>query len=162
MGCSSVFERIRRLLSPPAWPRLGLPAPDSRWFPGQWVRGTSSGWLLADGGRWVGADLDVVDLVALVIHPPTTLALSVIVGEDAHWTLEFPGLSELQVDGQLQHGQTECGWEVMGTAMLVADRPRDDGRVVYMLDLPTALVCFASFPATRQISQITPLPVTDP
>ena len=162
MAYSSIPERIRRLLSRPARRRPGLPPPDSRWFPGQWVRGSSCGWLLADGERWVGADSEVVDLVSLVIHPPTTLTLSVIVDEDAHWTLEFPGLSELQVDGQLQYGHTEYGWEVMGTDMLVADRPRDDGRVVYMLEMPTALVCFASFPATRQISRTTPLPVTDP
>lgn len=154
MACSSVFERIRRRLSRPAWLRLRPPAPDSRWCPGQWVRGMRNGWVLADGERRVGADVDGVDLVSLVIRPPTTLTLSVIVGEDAHRTLEFPGLSELPVDGQLQHGMTDCVWDVLCTAMLVADQPRAEGRVVYMLELPTALMSFASFPATQQISRL--------
>ena len=125
--------------------------PDSRWFPGQWVRGHSSGWLLADGEHWAGADTYAIDLASLVIVPPSTLTLSLVSEADTKWTLEFDGLSELQVDGDLQVGLTENGWEVldMGLSMLTANRPRDDGRLVYMLELPSTLICFASFPPSR-------------
>ncbi len=125
--------------------------PDSRWFPGQWVSGSSSGWLLADGERWAGDDTNAIDLASLVIVPPCTLTLSLVINSDMKWTLEFDGLSELQVDGDLQIGLTENGWEVMdsGLSMLTADRPRDDGRLVYMLWLPSTLMCFASFPPSQ-------------
>lgn len=125
--------------------------PDSRWFPGQWVRGESSGWLLADGEHWAGADTHAVDLASLVIVPPSTLTLSLVIDADTKWTLQFDGLSELQADGDLQVGLTESGWEVLdfGLSMLTADRPRDDGRLVYMLVLPSTLICFASFPPSQ-------------
>ncbi|MCC6498568.1 MAG: hypothetical protein IT193_20185 [Propionibacteriaceae bacterium] len=125
--------------------------PNSRWFPGQWVSGYPSGWLLANGEHWAGADTHAIDLASLVIHPPSTLTLSLVIDSDTKWTLQFDGLSELQVDGDLQLGRNENGWEVMdmGLSMLIADRPRDDERVVYGLELPSALICFASFPPTR-------------
>lgn len=128
-------------------------APDSRWFPGQWVRGRRSGWLLANGEHWAGADQHAVELASLVIRAPSALTLSLIIDAGAKWALTFNGVSELQVDGDLQVGLTEHGWEVMdvGLSMLFADQPRDDGRVVYMLELPSALMCFASFPPTRDL-----------
>ena len=132
--------------------------PDSRWFPGQWVSGSSSGWLLADGERWAGDDTNAIDLASLEIVPPCALTLSLVIN-GVKWTLEFDGLSELQVDGDLQIGHTENGWEVMdsGLSMLTADRPRDDGRLVYMLWLPSTLMCFASFPPS-QVSERLPAP----
>jgi hypothetical protein len=150
MADSTALRRLAQRLHRAARRRVWPPAPNSRWFPGQWVRGQRSGWLLADGERWEGADDHVVDLRSLAINPPTKLMLSLILDQDTQWTLEFDGLSDMQIDGELQYGLTECGWEVMGMSMLFAEQPRQDRRVVYMLELPTALMCFASFPATRQ------------
>lgn len=134
--------------------------PNSRWFPGQCVRGSHSGWLLANGEHWTEDETHAIDLASLVIHPPSTLRLSLILDTDTKWTLEFEGLSELQVDGDFQIGRNENGWEVLdiGLSMLIADLPRDDGRLVYMLELPSALICFASFPPSRVSEQ---LPATE-
>lgn len=61
--------------------------------------------------------------------------------------LEFAAVTDLQIEGDLQwEGEAEQGWEVLDTSMLVAARPRADGLVVYVLELPQAIACFASAP----------------
>ncbi|KGN40807.1 hypothetical protein N801_12255 [Knoellia aerolata DSM 18566] len=59
--------------------------------------------------------------------------------------IEFAGLAELHIDGDLQwEGEADLGWEVLDTSMFVAARPRQDGLVVYALELPQAILRFAS------------------
>lgn len=131
--------------------------PNRRWFPGQRVGGNRSGWLLANAEHWDEAGTYAIDLASLVIHRPSTMRLSFIILEtDTTWTLEFDGLSELQVDGDLQIGRNENGWEVLdiGLSMLIADLPRDDERLVYLMELPSAVICFASFPPSLVWEQL--------
>lgn len=59
----------------------------------------------------------------------------------------FHDVTDLQLDGSFDLGMTATGWGVLGTSMLVAERERGDGRLVYVLERSNALVCFASLPA---------------
>lgn len=61
----------------------------------------------------------------------------------------FGAVADFQVDGDFQIGYTaDLGWEVMGTDMIVAAQPRSDGRHVYVLELPNAILSWASDAAT--------------
>lgn len=117
------------------------------WFPGltRPRMRFSHGWRLADGQTWDPEQLEGVELAGVRIDPPDTLVLDLLMEGCAERSFRFPGLAKLEIDGDLPTGLTECGWEVMGAAMIVARRERPDGRQVYMLDLPGSLLCFASF-----------------
>lgn len=123
---------------------------ESRWFPGQ--RGARQrfefGWSLAEGRRWDAEQYaGGVELAGLRLLPERTLELDLLVEERVVYRFNFPQFTELQVDGSFDIGTTAAGWEVSGTSMLVAERDRADGRLVYLLELPRALVCFASMRA---------------
>lgn len=122
----------------------------SRWFPGE--LGASQrferGWQLSAGQRWDAEEVEGgVDLVCLRLTPMRTLELDFLVEERKQRRFEFHDIAEIQIDGSFDLGLTTAGWEVMGTSMLVADGHRDDLRLVYVLELSNALVCFASLPA---------------
>lgn len=127
---------------------------ESRWFPGQ--HGASqrfeSGWQLAAGRRWDAEDVEGgVELTGLRLAPSRTLELDFVIDEREPRRFVFADITEFQVDGAFDLGTTAAGWEVMGTAMFVAERERDDGRLVYVLELSNGLVCFASFPAVSSL-----------
>lgn len=120
---------------------------ESRWFPGQESeqRYDHGGWLLADGQRWDCESEGGADLTSLRVHAPRTLSLEFRRVGLGSRVLDFASLTDLQVDADLQwEGESESGWEVLGTSMLVAARPRADELVVYVLELPQGLLCFAS------------------
>jgi hypothetical protein len=123
----------------------------SRWFPGQESdQKFESGWVLAGGERWDAETHEGgADLTSLRLHAPRTLALEFRLEGPGSRLIEFADLTELQIEGNVAwQGEAELGWEVLDTSMLVATRPREDGLVVYALELPTALVCFASLPGS--------------
>ncbi|MCA0253110.1 MAG: hypothetical protein LCH76_12680 [Actinobacteria bacterium] len=120
---------------------------DNPWFPGQ--SGSlrfESGWELQGQGIW---DVDspdapeAVDMVRLSMDVPGTLSLTFRIDYEALRRIEFPGLVYVEITGDMAP-QDESGWEVMGTQMIAAPLPRQDGRVVYLLDVPNTLICFAS------------------
>ena len=118
----------------------------NRWFPGQRRARFEYGWTLVAGETWDAEKLQDVDLTGLALRPPMTLELDFEIGEADSRRLEFPDVADLQIDGAFDIGRTDRGWEVLGTPMLVAAKERDDGRRVYLLELPNALLCFASRP----------------
>lgn len=108
-----------------------------------------SGWILAGGeildpDRLGGADLAKVELVS-----PTTLRVGLIVGDRGLYAIEFSGLAQIELWGDLGLGVVEEGWEVFGVSMLLSDSTRADGKLVYFLELPRASLCFASLPGIR-------------
>lgn len=126
----------------------------SRWFPGQELRQRLEyGWVLTDGEQWDGTADGGSDLTSFHLAASRTLSLEFRLRLEAPTfrVVQFDRLSELKVEGDLQwEGETDMGWEVLDTNMLVAARPREDGRVVYLLQLPDAIVCFASAPGVPQ------------
>jgi hypothetical protein len=100
------------------------------------------------GERWDGSETSdggPASLVSLQLVAPRTLVLEVRIGQAPLRAIEFAQVKDLQVEGDLEWaGLAVLGWEVLDTSMVVARRPRDDGLVVYVLELPQALVCFAS------------------
>lgn len=101
--------------------------------------------MLAGDERWDSESEGGIDLTSLRLHAPRTLALEFRRDGARSRLIEFASLTELQIDGDLQwEGESEIGWEVLGTSMLAASRPRTDGLLVYVLELPQGLVCFAS------------------
>ena len=63
-------------------------------------------------------------------------------------SLHFDQVADLQIDGAFEFGWRPEGWDVMGTPMLVGQRPRSDGRLVYVIELSNSLICIASLPGT--------------
>jgi hypothetical protein len=121
----------------------------SRWFPDQPEpdQQFESGWALAGQERWDAEEHGSgVDLTSLRLHSPRSLSLEFHLDGGDSRVIEFAKLADLQIDGDLAFGLTDVGWEVSGTSTLVAKRPRADGLFVYALEMPTALLCFASLP----------------
>lgn len=69
-----------------------------------------------------------------------------LVGNHTAYHFVFREVVDIQLDGDVQFGTTDLGWEVMGTDMLVVAGPRADRRLVYVLELSNTLPCFASLP----------------
>ena len=121
---------------------------ENRWFPGQRAnpRFEFGGWRLATGERWDAEAFEDVDLAGFHLDATRALVLDFRIEAHNSRRLEFPEVGDLQVEGSFDFGKTPLGWEVMGTQMLVGDHERDDGRLVYVLELSNALLCFASRP----------------
>lgn len=124
-----------------------MPKHESRWFPGHPIvtQRFSYGWQLTGGGVWDAEDYDgEVALKRLSFVPAG--ALEIVMSGDVYssYHFTFTGVVDVQIDGSVHTGETNLGWLVLGTAMLVADHQRTDGRVVYVLELANALICFAS------------------
>lgn len=121
----------------------------SRWFPEHPSKSQrfAYGWQLADGQRWSAEDHDDGTLLSrLLLSPVQRLELDFLVGDHTAYHFVFSEVMDIQLDGDVQFGTTERGWEVMGTDMLVAAGPRADGRLVYVLELSNTLLWFASLP----------------
>lgn len=135
----------------------------NRWFPGQRSRALQfgdGGWVLETGRRWDAEQLGgEVRLRHLEVVPPDILHLDFVVDGGESWRVEFRGITDLQVDGDFSVGATIQGWRVVGTTMLVSTSGRADGRLVYDLELPNAMVVVASLPAvTTRIGGSDPRP----
>ncbi|GAA4117691.1 hypothetical protein GCM10022415_15850 [Knoellia locipacati] len=87
---------------------------DRRWFPGREAKQMlETGWALAEGERWDAAAEGDCDLTSLRLHAPRTLALEFRLDGPVTRLIEFPGLAELHIDGDLQwEGEADLGWEV--------------------------------------------------
>ena len=125
------------------------PEPGNRWFPGQpptALHFDHAGWLMANGDRWDPERCgEGVDLVSLRLESPQHLALTFQgLGSNESTRIDFPGVTDLAIDGSFDLGRTPNGWEVLGTQMVRAERNRDDGRQVYSLELSNSGVTFAS------------------
>lgn len=114
--------------------------------PGRQAKQTlEAGWVLAEEERWDATADGGSDLASLRLHAPRTLALEFRLDGTGTRLIEFTGLAELHIDGDLQWaGEADLGWEVLDTSMSVAESPRQDGLVVYVLELPQAILRFAS------------------
>lgn len=120
---------------------------ESRWFPGHWdlPQRFVYGWRLADGRRWDAEDYDDEVVLSQISFVPTkALDITMIVADGASYHLTFPDVVDIQVDGAVHLGETNRGWEVLGTPMLQANHQRSDERLIYVVELSSALICFAS------------------
>lgn len=124
-----------------------------RWLPGRGAtQRLEPGWMLADGERW-DAESEGADLASLHLMTPRTLTLEFRSVSLVSRPIAFANLAELRVDGDLQWtGESDLGWEVLGTSMLTTPRPRGDGLVVYTLELPQVLMCFTSAIGRQQLA----------
>lgn len=114
-------------------------------FPSEAEPMLESGWVLAEEERWDATAQGGSDLTSLRLHAPRLLALEFRLDGQLTRLIQFPGLAELHIDGDLQwEGEADLGWEVLDTSMFVAASPRRDGLVVYVLELPEAILRFAS------------------
>lgn len=124
---------------------------ESRWFPERpgSPQKFERGWDISSAPRLVAYRIDgCVDLVSVNLDPVSGMELGFALGVERRvLRLRFRDVSDLEVDGELQYGRSSGGWEVAATDMLVADRPRGDGRLVYLLELAESLICFASLKA---------------
>lgn len=121
----------------------------SRWFPlqgGATLR-LEYGWRLTHGDVWDAENFeDEVMLMSLHLSRDLSLEMEFRAGPGDVYRIDFAEVSELQFDGTFYADPSEIGWPVLGSPMIVTDRVRDDGRFVYMLEIPDFLVCFASRP----------------
>ena len=121
---------------------------ENRWFPGERsLPRLEHGWRLAAGERWVSEAFDAVDLEEMHLRPSRILELGLRVDDDSK-RIGFADVADVHVDGSFHVGTTSFGWEVMGTSMLVGESERADGRWVYVVELPVAILTFASLPGT--------------
>jgi len=123
---------------------------ESRWFPGQESsQRRVGGWLMSDGSRWSAEDVESgVDLASWQLAGgDLTVRLTLVGDGDYLWV--FPGIADVQIDGHLRLDVIDGtpGWEVFDTDMVTAAKPRADGKLVYVIYLPDALLCWASEPA---------------
>ncbi len=89
-----------------------------------------------------------MDLASLLLQSGA-LTLEFSLADGGRSRFVFGAVADFQVDGYFQIGYTaDLGWEVMGTDMIVAPQPRSDSRQVYVLELPNAILGWASDPAT--------------
>lgn len=105
------------------------------------------GWILDGGETWDVESPDVpedVDLISLDVGVPAVLTLTFRMNQERIRRVEFAGLASFELSGEMYPDAPEDGWEVMGTGMVRAPSPRDDGRVVYLLEVPGWSICFAS------------------
>jgi hypothetical protein len=108
------------------------------------------GWLLSDGLRWdAEAVVGGVDLVGLLLRSGA-LTLEFSLADNGRIRFVFGSVADFKIDGDFQFGyDSDLGWEVMGTDMVVAAQPSSDGRQIYVLELPSALLWWASHGATQ-------------
>ncbi len=87
----------------------------------------------------------MVGLFLLRVSAPDTLTLGFSLDSGGSRFLEFPGLTDIQIDGPLIPEEEGTGWDVLDNMMLECSAPREDDRVVYIVMLANALLVFASF-----------------
>lgn len=103
------------------------------------------GWILNAEPPWDATDDGGADLVAIRMPRPSTLELDFYLLAGTTRTISFSAINDLEIQGNLQwQGETEAGWEVLESSMFTPEPPLDDGRYMYVLELPTALMTFKS------------------
>lgn len=120
---------------------------ESRWFPGHSnvAQRFVYGWQLTGGQRWDAEDCaGEVALNRVSFVPARALEIDLVVDTQSCYRFTFADVVDIQIDGSVHLGETNQGWAVLGTAMLEANHRRTDGRLVYVVELADALVCFAS------------------
>lgn len=104
-----------------------------------------NGWVLDTESEWDATDDGGANLVAIRMPRPETLELEFYLLSGTNQTISFDTTSDLKVQGNLQwQGEADNGWEVLETSMFYPDPPLEDGRHMYVLDLPTAVLQFKS------------------
>ena len=122
--------------------------PLNRWFPGETEPPVFEyGWVLNAGERWNAEDHERVSLTCLEFQA-RSLDVKFYIDARTSISLHFDQVADLQIDGAFEFGWRPEGWDVMGTPMLVGQRPRSDGRLVYVIELSNSLICIASLPGT--------------
>mgnify|MGYP006869342302 FL=1 len=104
---------------------------------------------MSAGQAWEIDSSERFALVEVNWVPPDVLTLGFVGDSSGERSFRFAAVADLQIDGSFLAGEADVGWEVFELGMLVAPQPRADGLPVYYVDLPSALMCFASRPGVE-------------
>lgn len=123
----------------------------NRWLPeSRRIASARSGWRLADDEFWD----EGVELFQIQLDPPDSISLGFTIGSGRTRILEFRGLVDVQIDGPLFMAQGGMGWDILDISMITGSPPRNDGRLVYFMELANAIICFASLPGRIQTPSV--------